>query len=91
MNGFPEWNIIAAVVFGVVVLYIMWRLFYRPLRLVFTVLLHLLLGGALLYLYNLVGTHWGLTIGLNVISALIVGIMGLPGLAMLIGLQYIFS
>ncbi|NLY38567.1 MAG: SigmaK-factor processing regulatory BofA, partial [Firmicutes bacterium] len=39
----------------------------------------------------LVGTHWGLTIGLNVISALIVGIMGLPGLAMLIGLQYIFS
>jgi inhibitor of the pro-sigma K processing machinery len=88
MIDFPEWNVMAAIVFGLFVLYFLSRLFYRPLKLIFTALLHLLLGGALIFLYNLAGAFWGITIGLNIISALIVGIMGLPGLAMLIGLQY---
>ena len=91
MPALPDWNVIAAVVFGLFVLYFISRIFYRPLKIVFSTLLHVVLGGAAIYLYNLVGALWGLTIGFNVISALIVGIMGLPGLGMLIALQYIFS
>ncbi len=89
MVSMPDWNVIAALIFGMFVLYFLSRLFYRPLKLIFRALLHIALGGVAIFLYNLVGTYWGLTVGLNVISSAIVGVMGLPGLAMLIGLQYI--
>jgi inhibitor of the pro-sigma K processing machinery len=55
------------------------------------VLLWTILGGAVIYLYNFAGVLWGLAIGLNVISAFVVGVMGLPGLGALIGLKYLFS
>lgn len=89
MINMPDWNVIAAIIFGIFVLYFLSRLFYRPLKLVFRGLLHITLGGAAILLYNLAGAYWGLTIGLNLISAAVVGAMGLPGLAMLIGLHYI--
>lgn len=91
MFEFPEWNVIAAVVFGIFILYFLSRIFFRPFKLLLTALLHVILGGAVIILYNLAGSFWGLTVGLNIASALLVGIMGLPGLAMLIALQYILS
>ncbi len=91
MPALPDWNVIAAVIFGIFVLYFISRLFFKPLKVIFYALLHLVLGGAVIFLYNLVGPLWGLPIGLNVISALIVGLMGLPGLGMLVALQYIFG
>jgi len=91
VTDIPDWNIVAAAVFGICVLYFALRMFYRPLKVVFRTLLCILLGGAAILLYNVVGSFWGLTIGFNVISAFIIGIMGLPGLGMLVALRYIFS
>lgn len=91
MPALPDWNVIAAVIFGLFVLYFISRIFFRPLKIVLAALMHIIIGGAVVFLYNLVGALWGLTIGLNVITALVVGLMGLPGLGMLIALQYIFS
>ena len=90
MPVLPDWNVIAAVIFGLFVLYFISRLFLKPLKVIFYALLHLVLG-AVIFLYNLLGSLWGLTIGFNVISALIVGLMGLPGLGMLVALQYILG
>ena len=87
----PDWNVIAAVVFGLFVLYFLSRIFFQPLKLLFKVGLHVLAGGALILLYNLVGGSWGLQLGLNVFSALAVGVMGLPGLLMLMALRYVLG
>ena len=87
----PQWNLIAAVVFGLFVLYILSRILYQPLKVGLRILLHLLLGGGIIALYNLIGISWNLTVGLNVVSAFLVGTMGLPGLFMLVGLKYIFG
>ena len=87
----PQWNLIAAVVFGLFVLYILSRILYQPLKVGLRILLHLLLGGGIIALYNLIGISWNLTVGLNVVSAFLVGTMGLPGLIMLVGLKYIFG
>ncbi len=86
-----DWNVIAAAIFGLFVVYFLSRAFYRPLRIVLRGILQIVLGGAVIFLYNLVAAMWGLTVGLNLITALIVGMMGLPGIGMLVGLQYIFS
>jgi inhibitor of the pro-sigma K processing machinery len=91
MYDWADWNLIAAIIFGLFVLYFLSRIFYRPLKLLFRALLHIVLGGVVILIYNLVGAIWGLGIGLNLASALIVGVMGLPGLGMLVALRHLLS
>lgn len=87
----PNWNIVAAVLFGLVVLFFLSKIFFRPLKIVFRVLLQMVAGGAIIFLFNLAGGILGFTIGLNFISAIVVGVMGFPGLGMLAVLQYVLS
>ncbi len=87
----PQWNVIAALVFGLFVLYVLSRLLLQPLKAGLKLMLHVLLGGGVIALYNVIGVTWDLTLGLNVASALLVGIMGIPGLVMLIAIKYILG
>lgn len=82
-------NIILAFFFGALVIYLLARLLYLPMRLFFRLLINTLAGGLLLLLFNSIGVYWGLQIGLNVVTALIVGLMGLPGVILLLILQHI--
>ncbi len=87
----PEGSVFAAAVFGLFMLYILSRIFYQPLRVLLRAAVHLLAGGILIVAYNLAGSAWNLTVGLNLVSALVVGVMGLPGLLMLIALRHILG
>ena len=82
-------NFIIAFFFGVLVIYILARLLYFPLRIFLRFLLNTLVGGILLALFNVFGAIWGVQIGLNVVTALIVGIMGVPGVILLLILQHL--
>lgn len=90
MTGEFDWNLAAAALFGLIMLIFLLRVFHKPLKIALRVLLWTAMGGAVIYLYNLVGVGWGLAVGLNVISAFLVGVMGLPGLGALITLKYLF-
>ena len=74
----------AFVVLGVI------QLFSTPLRLALKVLLNTLLGFAALFLLNLASGVTGFTLGLNLLNALIVGILGVPGLVLLALLKLVF-
>lgn len=74
----------AFVVLGVI------QLFSAPLRLALKVLLNTLLGFAALFLLNLASGVTGFTLGLNLLNALIVGILGVPGLVLLALLKLVF-
>jgi inhibitor of the pro-sigma K processing machinery len=89
LTSLPDWNLLAAAVFAIFVLYFLSRMFYRPLQIILKAGCRLLLGGAAILLFNLVGAYWGITVGLNIYSTLIVALMGLPGLGMLIALTFI--
>lgn len=65
------------------------RLFRAPLRLALKLLTNTLLGFSALYLLNLTSAVTGLAIGLNLWNALTVGILGLPGLVLLLALQWV--
>ncbi len=86
-----DWNLAAAAAFGLMAIIFLSRIFYKPLKLLLRALLWTALGGVMIYLYNFAGVLWGLAIGLNVISAFVVGVMGLPGLGALVALKYLFS
>lgn len=66
------------------------QLFSAPLRLALKVLLNTLLGFAALYALNLAGGVTGFTLGLNLFNALTIGILGVPGLALLVLLKLVF-
>ena len=74
---------------GIILLFLVSRLFFGSLRLVGRLIWNALLGGALLYLINLVGANVGLHLPLNPITALVVGFLGIPGVILLLVLQYL--
>lgn len=60
-----------------------------PFKIIFKLLINIILGGLLLMVVNIFGAGFGLHIPFNTITALISGILGLPGVILLIILQYI--
>ncbi len=66
------------------------QLFSTPLRLALKVLLNTLLGFAALFLLNLASGFTGFTLGLNLFNALVIGVLGVPGLVLLVLLRLAF-
>lgn len=63
--------------------------FFRPLRGLFLLILRSVFGWAGLYILNLAFAFSGFSIGVNLASASIVGILGLPGVVLLALLKFI--
>ena len=77
----------AAVVFLAAVVI---RLFAAPFKIAGRVLFNTLLGFALLLGVNAAAPFTGLSLGVNLFTALTVGILGVPGLGLLLLLQWVF-
>ena len=65
------------------------RIFRSPLRLAVKVLGNTLLGFLALWGLNLSAALTGITLGLNLWNALVIGILGLPGLVLLLLTQWV--
>jgi inhibitor of the pro-sigma K processing machinery len=65
------------------------RIFRSPLRLAVKVLGNTLLGFLALWGLNLSAALTGVTLGLNLWNALVIGILGLPGLVLLLLTQWV--
>ena len=68
--------IIAIALFG--------RVLVLPLKIIIKLILNSLLGGIIIVLINLIGVAVNLHIGLNIFTAIFVGILGIPGAILLI-------
>lgn len=66
------------------------KLFAAPLKLVGKLLVNTLLGFALLGLLHVTGLFARLALGLNLFNALVIAVLGVPGLALLVLLRMIF-
>ena len=67
----------------VIAIFIIGKILFVPLKMIFKLILNSILGGILIWLINLVGITWGLHIGINVIKMLTVGLLGVPGAVLL--------
>ena len=65
------------------------RIFRSPLRLAIKLIANTLLGFAALWIVQLTAAFTGITLGLNLLNALIVGILGIPGFVLLLLLQWV--
>jgi inhibitor of the pro-sigma K processing machinery len=71
---------------GLVALWVIIKVFSLPARL----LCNGIIGALTLWLLNFVGAGFGLTLPINVVSALIAGVFGLPGIVFLLLYKYFF-
>ena len=77
---------ILLVLFAVFALLAVLRLFAAPLKLA----VNTLLGFALLGILSALGVLAKLSLGLNLFNALVIAVLGVPGLALLILLRLVF-
>ncbi len=68
---------------------VLFTVFKTPLKFIVGLVLNSLLGGLLLFLLNFIFAMFGFGIGVNVFTAVTVGLLGIPGLIMLIILALI--
>lgn len=54
-----------------------------PIKLIFKLAVNGIVGAIMLFILNFIGSSFGITVGVNVISALIAGFFGIPGVVFL--------
>lgn len=69
---------------AILLIFIFGRLFLWPLKMILKLIVNSLIGGLLIFLFNLIGSSFGIIIPLNMFNAAIVGILGLPGAVLLL-------
>ena len=82
---------IAAYLLAAALALVLCRIFFKPLKGIFMLALNSLLGGVGLYIFNWIFAPLGFTIGLNVVTAAVCGLFGLPGLVLLALLKLLFG
>ncbi|MCI9177659.1 MAG: pro-sigmaK processing inhibitor BofA [Clostridia bacterium] len=63
------------------------KIFSVPLKAILKLVGNSILGGILIFIINLIGAAFQFHIGLNVGTAILVGILGIPGAILLIALK----
>lgn len=65
-------------------LFLIGRIFIVPIKHILKLVFNSLLGAVLIFLINLIGGIWGFHIGINIITSITIGILGVPGAIFLI-------
>ena len=84
-----ELSTIVAFAVGIILLYVLGLLLVIPIKIIIKLMINGVIGGITLFLVNIVGGIFGLSIGINPVTALIAGFLGFPGVVILLILQLI--
>jgi inhibitor of the pro-sigma K processing machinery len=80
---------VGAYLIGLLLLYIVGMILVIPIRILIKLLINGLIGGVVLFIFNLIGGIFNLAITLNPLNAIIVGFLGIPGVVLILILQMI--
>lgn len=69
---------------AVLLIFIFGKLFVWPLKIILKLAVNSLIGGIVIVIINTIGAGLGFLIPLNMLNALILGILGLPGAILLL-------
>lgn len=69
---------------AIILIFLIGKIFLWPIKLVLKLALNSVIGGAAILMINVLGAGFGIFIPLNILNALIVGVLGLPGAVLLL-------
>lgn len=81
-----EW--FGIVVITVIAIVLAVKLLSAPIRIAGKLLINALVGFAVLFLLNFAGGLIGISLGINWLNAIVVGLLGAPGVVLLLLLKY---
>ena len=79
---------ILAVFLAIGAIYVIGMLLVLPIKIIIKFIINGLIGAVLLFILNIFGSLIGITVAINPITALIAGFLGIPGVLLLLFLQY---
>ena len=80
----------ALIIIAIVLIILLFiKLLTTPLRFIVKFIFNTLLGFAVLIIVNFLGSYIGISLGVNWINAVVIGLLGLPGVALLLVLQWL--
>jgi inhibitor of the pro-sigma K processing machinery len=88
MEMSTEIGILLAYALGIFALYVIGYMFLVPIKILLRLVINSIAGALAILVINWAGAFWGLHISLNVLSAVIVGLLGIPGALFLAGYHY---
>ena len=77
-------NTVIAFACGLLLIFLVGKLFFFPVKIVFRLIYNAVLGAIVLWVFNYIGAHFGFTIAINPVTALAVGFLGIPGVLLLV-------
>lgn len=80
-------NVVIAALFLLVILYIIAQVFMKPVKLVWKLLINSLIGIILLLIANYIGGYFSFDLPINIMTVLIAGFLGIPGIILLVCFQ----
>ncbi len=84
-----EWKLVFVGLAGLLGLYLVGTVLFRPLRFMVRLAAWILLGGGLLVLINILFGQFGFHIAINPVTVLTAGILQLPGVVLLVLVNYL--
>lgn len=77
-------NLAIYVVIGALLLWLIIKIFATPIKWAFKLLINALLGFVMLFVFNYLGGFIGLSITVGWLSAIVAGVLGIPGIILLL-------
>lgn len=82
-------GIVLAYAAGIMIIFILAWLLIIPAKMIGKLIINALIGGFLLFMFNIFGSFFGIQIGINIVTALVVGFLGVPGLIAIVIIRVI--
>lgn len=80
-------NVIMAALFLLVILYLVAQVFMKPIKLLWKLVFNSAVGIVLLMVVNYIAAYLDFSLPINIITVLIAGFLGIPGILLLICFQ----
>jgi len=84
-------NIVLAALFLLVIIYIGAQVILKPIKLISKVIINSVIGLVLLMLVNYGAARFGFVLPVNIITILVAGFLGIPGILLLICFQLLLK
>ncbi len=84
-------NIIMAALFLIVIVFIIAQVIMKPIKLLWKIILNSVIGLVLLMVVNYLGAYFAFNLPINIITVLIAGFLGIPGILLLVAFQLLLK
>lgn len=74
---------------GLILIFVLGKFLIIPLKWIIRLLMNGIMGGVFLFLFNIVGGFFNLSIEISPLNAILVGVFGVPGLVFLLVINFL--